>query len=88
MHELFHLSGRMALVTGASSGIGRDLAHALAGAAAAVVALARSRDGLDETVAMIADDCGRAAPVPADLADPAGIEGPARRAANVAPEPG
>jgi gluconate 5-dehydrogenase len=46
---LFSLDGSIALVTGASSGIGRAIANALADAGAAVVLVARRESALDET---------------------------------------
>src|SRR2546430_484829 len=66
------LSGRVALVTGASRGIGRAIARRLAahGAAIIVTSSVRSRDGLDETRRMIEAAGGKAAAVEADLADP------------------
>ena len=49
----FDLSGRTAFVTGASRGIGRVIAVALAGAGADVAVAARGEDGLAETAAEI-----------------------------------
>lgn len=54
------LSGQVALVTGASRGIGRAIAVALARAGALVACVARSRDKLAETVSLIAAAGGRA----------------------------
>ena len=60
--------GRVALVTGASSGIGRAIAHAFAAAGASVVVTARRADVLDGVVAAIRGEGGRAHAIPADLA--------------------
>jgi NAD(P)-dependent dehydrogenase (short-subunit alcohol dehydrogenase family) len=65
----FDLAGKVALVTGASSGIGQTLALALAGAGARVVAMARRKDALDTTVATIAAAGGEGTAVAVDLAD-------------------
>ncbi len=46
-NELFNLAGRLACVTGASSGIGQAIASALAAAGAAVVGIARRQHALD-----------------------------------------
>lgn len=51
--ERFSLAGHVALVTGASSGIGRHFARTLALAGASVVVAARRADKLDEVVAEI-----------------------------------
>lgn len=61
------LSGQVALVTGASSGLGRRFAQALAAAGAAVVATARRKDRLDEVAAEITQRGGRAAGLALDL---------------------
>jgi NAD(P)-dependent dehydrogenase (short-subunit alcohol dehydrogenase family) len=68
------LSGRIALVTGASRGIGYATALALAQAGAHVVALARTVGGLEELDDAIRAAGGTATLVPVDLRDTAGIE--------------
>lgn len=64
---LFSLDARVALVTGASSGIGRRMAATLARAGAAVVGVARREAALDALREEIAAAGGRAAALPADL---------------------
>lgn len=76
----FDLAGKVALVTGASSGIGQSLATALASARARVVAMARRREALEETVAVITAGGGEAAAVPGDLADHRQVEAAAAAA--------
>ena len=71
---LFSLEGRVALVTGGSSGIGHAMARALALAGARVVLLARGKDGLADAAAAIQSAGGAAAWVQADLADPAAAQ--------------
>ncbi|MCE0765553.1 SDR family oxidoreductase [Pseudonocardia kujensis] len=68
---LFRLDGRVALVTGASSGLGVAFARAFAAAGAQVVVAARRAALLDETVAAIEDAGGQALAVKADVSDPA-----------------
>ena len=72
------LSGRIALVTGASRGIGYFTAMDLAAAGAHVIAVARTVGGLeeldDEIKAERANRQGEATLVPLDLADMAGID--------------
>jgi NAD(P)-dependent dehydrogenase (short-subunit alcohol dehydrogenase family) len=62
------LSAQTAIITGAGSGIGRAIALALASAGATVVAAGRSQVGLEETVAMIMNQRGRAVAVRVDVA--------------------
>ncbi len=66
---LFDLTGKVALVTGASSGIGRALASTLAQAGAAVVLVARRADELATAAADIRAAGGQAATVAVDLAE-------------------
>jgi NAD(P)-dependent dehydrogenase (short-subunit alcohol dehydrogenase family) len=63
------IRGKAALVTGASRGLGRSLAEALAGAGARVVLVARQAPALDEVVRGIRGRGGEAYPVAADVAD-------------------
>ncbi|HZQ63426.1 MAG TPA: SDR family oxidoreductase [Casimicrobiaceae bacterium] len=65
--DLFSLRGRVALVTGASSGIGNTIARALADAGAAVVLVARRAERLQSTREEIAAGGARAACVECDL---------------------
>ncbi len=81
IRALFDLSGKVALVTGASSGIGRAMAAALAGAGAAVVLTARREAELEAACREIAAAGGRAAVAPADLSRRAGLAALAERAA-------
>ena len=67
--ELFDLSGRVALVTGASSGLGAGFARTLSGAGAAVVLVARRVERLAALEAEIARSGGRAFAVAADVHD-------------------
>jgi len=71
---LFGLAGRVALVTGASSGIGRAIAEALAGAGARVVLVARRAAELERTRHAIAALGGEAAALPCDLSDRDALE--------------
>lgn len=61
--------GKVALVTGASSGIGRATALRLAAEGASVALVARNREALDELRLEVAGAGGRSEVFPADLAD-------------------
>lgn len=71
LEELFSLRGRTALVTGASSGLGVDLARTLALAGADVALVARRIDRLEALAAELRATGVRAAAIEADLADEA-----------------
>jgi 3-oxoacyl-[acyl-carrier protein] reductase len=66
---MFSLKDKVALVTGASQGIGRATSVALAGAGAKVAVAARSADKLASLVAEIEAAGGEALAVPMDVAD-------------------
>ncbi len=70
----FDLHGRVALVTGASMGIGHDLVLALAHAGVAVAAAARSRDALEALVDEVEAEGGDAVAIEMDLRDRGSIE--------------
>src|SRR5205807_3605178 len=78
--ELFGLDGRVAVVTGASSGIGRGIAEALAKAGARVVLVARREALLRDVASAIP---GKAAWIAADLGDRTDVA----RVASTAAEP-
>jgi NAD(P)-dependent dehydrogenase (short-subunit alcohol dehydrogenase family) len=67
MTGAWSLAGRVALVTGASGGLGRGCAVALAQAGAAVLCAARSRDALERVAAEIRDAGGVAAVYAGDM---------------------
>ena len=67
--QIFDLTGQVALVTGASSGLGARFARVLAANGASVVCLARRRERLDALVAEITAAGGKAMTVEADVTD-------------------
>jgi NAD(P)-dependent dehydrogenase (short-subunit alcohol dehydrogenase family) len=68
------LAGRLAVVTGASRGIGAATATALAAAGAHVVLAARDRQALEGVAGRIKGAGGQAIPVPTDVSDKAAVE--------------
>jgi NAD(P)-dependent dehydrogenase (short-subunit alcohol dehydrogenase family) len=86
--NLFDLSGEVALVTGAASGIGKQVAGAFARAGASVVLLARRRDRLEAAAEEIRQGGGKAAIVAGDLLDRAALPGLAKQAAEPFGAPG
>ena len=71
--ELFSLDGRVAVITGGSSGIGAGMAAALARAGARVVLVARDAGRLEKSVAGLRAHGAEAAWVSADLAERAEV---------------
>lgn len=76
--NLFNVAGKVACVTGASSGLGRRAASVLAGAGAKVVGVARRADALED---WRREAGGETAAVPGDVADRPGLAALAERIA-------
>ncbi len=70
INSMFRLDGKVAIVTGASSGLGVAFAQALAEAGADVVLGARRVERLEETAKLVRDTGRRALLVATDVADP------------------
>jgi NAD(P)-dependent dehydrogenase (short-subunit alcohol dehydrogenase family) len=81
LSELFSLAGRVAVVTGGSSGIGQGMAAALARAGARVVLVARDPRRLEEAAAALRAEGCQAAWVSADLSGRTAVEHAAAQAA-------
>ncbi len=67
--DLFDLSGKIAVITGATKGIGRAIAEAMAAHGAKVVISSRKSDKCDEVAAAVAEAGGEALAVPCNLSD-------------------
>ena len=72
--HIFNLDGKVAMVTGASSGLGLRFAECLAENGAAVVLVARRADRLDALTAKIEKMGGKAVPIEADVRDRAAMK--------------
>jgi NAD(P)-dependent dehydrogenase (short-subunit alcohol dehydrogenase family) len=68
------MNGKIALVTGAGSGIGRAVSLALQSAGYSVVLAGRRREELERTASMASLEGGTMLPVPADVSDPASVK--------------
>ncbi|MEV0388828.1 SDR family oxidoreductase [Nonomuraea sp. NPDC050643] len=73
LRELFSLTGRRALVTGGSSGIGYAIAEALGRAGADVVIAARRQNELDKAAARLREQGVTVSVIGTDLGDRAGV---------------
>lgn len=71
--DSYRLGGRVALITGAGSGLGRQFALTLADAGAEVVLAARRQDKLAETKKLVEDNGGTAHVVEMDVSDSASV---------------
>lgn len=81
--ELFDLTGRSAIVTGGSRGIGREIAEGLAEAGADLMLCARRQEWLDETVSEFRDRGFRTEGMVCDVSVPDDVEAVVKRAVEI-----
>lgn len=79
MNSQPHLSGQIAVITGAGRGIGAAIASALSNLGAATVLCGRTRSALDSTAHAIANSGGRAEVIACDVTDLSSVEKAARQ---------
>ncbi len=84
LRALLDLSGRVALISGGSRGLGLQIAEALGEFGATLALVARREEELAAAVAHLAGQNISAVPIAADLADPAAAETIAARALTLA----
>lgn len=74
IEKLFSMQGKVALVTGAGSGMGARFAQVLADAGATVICAARRKDKLEATVSKITAAGGKAIALSVDVGDSTSVE--------------
>ena len=84
MTRMFDLTGKMALITGAGSGLGREFALGLAAHGAEIIAQDRNGEWAEETAGLVGQAGGRAHALVADVADPAQVARMVDEAAGIA----